>query len=358
MAILVGLFLFAALTTPLAFWVLGSTFSPGTVPTLPPNALIDFAKFYYPQHYFFLDQTLLKQVVGVSLALTTSVVSVLHFRKRYPLLPVIAIFLLSYIAVDAVAHSFFPSRLYLQIHFLRSGTLSFILGSAMLAALTLQSLKDGISTSSFVYAVALLAFHGHLFPITLVVVIFEALRSRTSGRLDELSKGFAAVVAPLSLAGLVVVHVFFTVRLMSQIRPDFANDKELISFCRQAEDLIPEDALVAVPPSLNIRAFLRRNIFVTRKDGAAYLWKKGYELEYLRRLAVVGVQYTPNERDLEKSDREYHDNLEKQLQAMVEDGIDFAIASCEHLEDEGRAILRGYGLCLVKLQTALRGRQV
>ncbi len=130
----------------------------------------------------------------------------------------------------------------------------------------------------------------------------------------------------LALAGILTVAVALNVRLAASVVANEQVTAPLAPLARIGSDVqrtLPRDAVLAVPPGIeSARPFLRRSIYVTLKDGAAYLWNPGYEVEYLRRLSVLHVPYTPGRRpDLRSADREFVRYLPESLPVLEAEGV-------------------------------------
>ena len=62
------------------------------------------------------------------------------------------------------------------------------------------------------------------------------------------------------------------------------------------------------------------------KDGAAYLWEKGYEFEYIRRLKVLGIPYTPGVQFNDSEIRQYFFNsIDNTLASVKQEGVTHVI---------------------------------
>lgn len=87
-----------------------------------------------------------------------------------------------------------------------------------------------------------------------------------------------------------------------------ADVEEIKALAVMVSDKVPENSLFLIPPWYQIRPYLKHGVFVSMKDGAAYLWDKGYEYEYIRRLKVLGIEYTPGVKFNESEIKEYFYN--------------------------------------------------
>ncbi len=72
-----------------------------------------------------------------------------------------------------------------------------------------------------------------------------------------------------------------------------SDQEEIRTLAKKVSDKVPDNALFLIPPWYDVRPYLKHGVYVSMKDGAAYLWNKGYETEYIRRLNVLGIPYTP-----------------------------------------------------------------
>jgi hypothetical protein len=101
----------------------------------------------------------------------------------------------------------------------------------------------------------------------------------------------------LLVIGYVCACLFVTFSSYIAHANDYAEKERAQQEIRALADSIsakvPANALFLIPPWYEIRPQLKHGVFVSMKDGAAYLWDKGYEFEYIRRLKVLGIPYTP-----------------------------------------------------------------
>jgi hypothetical protein len=89
---------------------------------------------------------------------------------------------------------------------------------------------------------------------------------------------------------------------------------------------VPANALFLIPPWYEIRPQLKHGVFVSMKDGAAYLWDKGYEFEYIRRLNVLGIPYTPGiPFDESKVKQYFFNNIVNSLASAGKEGVTHVI---------------------------------
>jgi hypothetical protein len=91
---------------------------------------------------------------------------------------------------------------------------------------------------------------------------------------------------------LFVIHISYSHynRYFSHVETD---QTEIRALAQTVSDKVPKNSLFLIPPWYDVRPYLKHGVFVSMKDGAAYLWAKGYEMEYIRRLRVLGIPYTP-----------------------------------------------------------------
>jgi hypothetical protein len=62
------------------------------------------------------------------------------------------------------------------------------------------------------------------------------------------------------------------------------------------------------------------------QDGGAYFWNKGFEVEFIRRLGVLGIRYTPSiYRDKDTVTREFLENIHPALLRLKTEGVTHAI---------------------------------
>jgi hypothetical protein len=139
-------------------------------------------------------------------------------------------------------------------------------------------------------------------------------------------------------------------------------EAEMRDLARALRPELPEDALVAIDPAYEVRPQLGRGVFVSMKDGAAYLWKPGFELEYLRRLALLGVSYTPGRRyETARVAREFQEGLPASLERLPAEGVSHAIVEADRAPADAVCRRRSAHFCVLELPVersrAVNGRR-
>ncbi|MHC4150124.1 MAG: hypothetical protein ACYSR5_11635, partial [Planctomycetota bacterium] len=385
---------FVVIASPMIVWSYSviSRSSPGDF--LAGKALVDFARFYYPGHYFFLGKPLMtKKVQGLALALLPLAMSFSRGARIQNSLRLTSIILLSYIAAEAAFDHVGATRLFFQLHLLRSDVISYALAVATACALVANLAYEQNQNWALYFIVLAVILHGEyrgaLF-VALFAVTVEHLKERreyiwgigekTAAMCMVLGIAALSVLRPYNKlipalaaapilvllknwrrlsAGLYVVLVIgVTVLLAKDVvrKRDYLVQSrytrvEFDRFCQAASSILPHDALVAVPPSLKVRACLKRSIYVNWKEGAAYLWNKGFEVSYLRRLGNIGVHYTPGVRlSLESSDSTYMRSFRGNAALLKRDGVTHAIIDKNTSAELGAHVLLFSGqYCLIGL---------
>jgi hypothetical protein len=104
------------------------------------------------------------------------------------------------------------------------------------------------------------------------------------------------------------------------------SNAEIERVARSVSEIVPQDALFVIPPTSTIRSRLHRGVYVSMQDGGAYFWNKGFEVEFIRRLGVLGIRYTPSiYRDKDTVTREFLENIHPALLRLKTEGVTHAI---------------------------------
>jgi hypothetical protein len=372
--------------SPTIVWSGSILAAAGLGPAFEGRALVDFAKYYFASHYFFLGKSAWAQSMGLSLACIPIVLSLSSGIRVRHQLAAMATVPLALFCSDAVFEIMGPGRVYFALHVLRSDVFAFALAVAALCAatMTLAVSRNWLAAAYAIGLAAVLAgeFRGALLVSALAVLVeyeqrhIPASETRRWWRTVALraiavcmSVGLAAAAARNPRAtglllcaaapALILVRQWRTVTLAGAVVAAVGggyllwNDgvtrinaiashrlmrAEAEQICLEAARVLPRNALVAIPPSWTVRAFLRRSVYVNYKEGAAYLWSKGFELDYLRRLKNVGVAYTPGVAfDGEKADVAYADAVPKNLAVLRGDGVTHVILDRRHAAQLGSA---------------------
>jgi len=133
---------------PTWVWLAAIARQPAPPGAMSSKAIADFAKFYYPDHYFWSVKTLPEKTAGAILPVVVMILVVALARapghdpdrKTRPQL-VTAGVLIGYVALGAIAASRWPSRFVLELHLFRSDVIGFALAVAMAGAIVVRGLQ-------------------------------------------------------------------------------------------------------------------------------------------------------------------------------------------------------------------------
>jgi hypothetical protein len=385
---------------PTWIWLVAIARQGAPADALSGAALADFAKFYYPDHYFWSVKTAAEKAAGLAIPAVVAILALALRRTSgdgddghtRPLLATAAV-LLGYVVVGAIGASLWPSRFLLELHLFRSDVIAFSLAVALAAALVVRGVRasDPTLTVGGTLLLGALVSGYVLVALPLALLAFVVSAGALSDRRPDRR---VAVVAPLTAATLGVlvlsqsrgtivllamaaVLVFprltawpvtrLTVALgivlvcaakWADLRPTAdpggggrAREAEMRDLAGALRPDLREDALVAIDPAYEVRPQLGRGVFVSMKDGAAYLWKPGFEVEYLRRLALVGVSYTPGRRyDPGLVAREFQEGLPASLARLRGEGVSHAIVEADRAPAGAPCVRRSAHFCVLALR--------
>jgi hypothetical protein len=386
---------------PTWLWLLAIARQPAPPASLSGAALAGFASFYYPYHYFWSVKTLTDKIGGVGLPLIVAMLALGRSVDRrdgetrtQPLL-LAAATLLGYIGAEVVGSRLWPGRFLFDLHLFRSDVIGFSLAVALAAALAaraplsvesptgalrvlvLGALVSGHINASLPLAALLLAVElDHAWPgrIGRLALTGGALLAAGAGAASLLRGPANALLlgcgAGASLLGarpwrpfralvpLCVLLVCLGKWLDLHPSADVAaeqqrqRDAEISDLARALRHKVDEGALFAIPPVYAIRPELARGVFVSMKDGAAYLWKPGFEIEFLRRLAVLGISYTPGVPwDPDRVEREFENALPASLERLRREGVSHVILPSPVVPNGTACMLRSRNFCAVTLES-------
>ncbi len=377
--------IFLLIASPNLYWILSVTGAKATGPYLEGAEIAGFTRYIFPFHFFWSVKSISQKVNGVSLALlpiALSIASIAFKEARLKLDNARWLFIASsisilYIIIGAVGAEAFPSRFILQLHFFRSDVLTYLIAASAIISLILKNAgkKDSLFAALFF---ALAAFLAHQFHVALLIFIWAV----AMGKKSPICRGIA-ILAPVIIVvyGLALAYTgrFFGVpmalaALLSVILKDrsvplqaaisifivisvsfsyymersgvgkegLSLSDEIRLVAKEASAKVPQDATFLIPPNYTVRPFLKRGVFVTMKDGGAFMWAKGYELEYIRRLKLLGITYTPGEfYNEEKVAKEFVAGLGMSLPAMKGEGVGYAILPRTVLKDAPQELIAG-----------------
>jgi len=337
-----NLLVFGLLASPALFRIASVVLEKPPGGSLSGWALYDFVKFYFPFH-FFLDFKNTSQIVnGVALPL---IPLLLAFSGRFlgdhrfrirgeKIMEAASALFFGYLLAGILFSFHFPSRLILGMHFFRSDAVLFPAAVAMLsAALMNETRHDRNLVPMLGAALAAVLFQYFAASLALLVAIaaVKFLKERHPALCGP--SGYPALYRALCGAFLLLLAPLAVAESVAFKKEHDGNWKglndataEMERISRAASKAVPRDALFAIPPACYLRTHLRRGVYVSMHDGAAFFWKKGYEIEYLRRLRVCGIGYTPGVfRDAGRVTDEYLKNLPASLSRLKREGVTHAL---------------------------------
>lgn len=369
--------IFLLIASPNLYWILSVTGAKATGPYLEGAEIADFTRYIFPFHFFWSVKSISQKVNGVSLALlplALSIASIAFKEARLKLdnarwLLIASVISLLYIFAGAVGAEAFPSRFILQLHFFRSDVLIYLIAASALISLILKNAgkKDNLLA---VMLFALAAFLAHQFHVALLIFIWAVVMEKKSpicrwaailapviiviyglalaytGRFFGVPMALAAVFLAIfkdrnvalqaAISFFIVISVSFSYYMERAVvgkeGPSLSDEIRVVA--KEASAKVPKDAAFLIPPNYTVRPFLKRGVFVTMKDGGAFMWAKGYELEYIRRLKLLSITYTPGKfYDEEKVSEEFISGLGSSLPAMKGEGVGYAILPRTALKD-------------------------
>lgn len=333
---------FGLLASPTLFQIASVVLGKSAGEALSGQPLYDFAKYFFPFHFFLYSKNLSQIVNGIALpfiplllAFSGRFLGTHRFRfRRDKDMEVPAAMFFGYLAAGIFFSSHFPSRLILGMHFFRSDAVLFPMAVAMLsAALMNESPRDRSLVPMIAAALAAALFH--YFAASLAVLVGTAAIKFLKERRPALCgpSWCPAAYRVLSVVfGLLLVFLTFKGFADFKVEHDGnwkrLNDAtaEIEWIARAASKTVPRDALFVIPPACYLRPHLKRGVYVSMHDGAAFFWEKGFEVEYLRRLRVSGIGYTPGVfRQADKVTDEFLASLPASLPVMKRAGVTHAL---------------------------------
>lgn len=383
---------------PTVVWVGSSIIQASPVPSLSGQALADFAKYNFPYHFFWSFKTFWTQLNGLAIPGLLLLLVILS-KISHPIRPafphqkeigIAAFVLLGYIVVGAIGIETIPSRILFQLHLFRSDVLGFTILIVSLVAWggnICVRYPSSRLCSMFWVTLLVTIFHRFVFSglilasIVLFIVIDQYAHKYSSplrwmvggsyllisvflfwkGKIQESIFFLIAGSLMLSeeqwlerwrigvLAGMVMWGLWGNLTDYRQ-RVDFQQsayqmeNTQINQLARMAYTLTPSESLFLIPPIYLCRASLHRGVYLSMKDGSAYLWKKGAELEYLRRLRVVGITYTPGQPyQRERVYQEFLEHLPSSLPQVKAEGVTHVILPKIALKKSPSELLAEYG---------------
>ena len=334
--------IFAILASPTLLWFIAVILEPPAGDSLSGWALFDYAKFYFPFHYFLSVKTLSQIVNGITIPAIPLLITVSNkflggnrFRIAGEKELLIAAIMSSVYLVAGIFFSFnFPSRFILGLHFFRSDAIAFPIAISILLAILIN---NAINDKNFlpIYVAALVSSLDQHIAVSLAIISSLATVKYIKEHHSDIFKPVTHSLPYFVLSSISILL------LISYMGISFVNFKkqhdidskqldnstaEIERVARSVSEIAPRDALFVIPPTNYIRSHLHRGVYVSMHDGGAYFWKKGFEVEFIRRLRVLGINYTPGifwNRDAVT--KEFLGNIHPALLRLKTEGVTHAI---------------------------------
>jgi len=376
--------LFLLCASPTLYWIVFALHGRPAGSYMTGFAIADFSKYYFPGHFFWTLKSFRDKINGISI-ITTPLTLALSgfvikdtvfncFRKKEVLIA--SLVTLSYLIIGALSVEMFPARLFFQLHLFRSDIIIYLVALSFLLSLLLTEELQPFTRLMIVAGIAEYVtnafFKAQLFVLWAIViegaryykakdsftkvinllflVILCVLFARTGYRelillvpfflYYLIRKGQTMAVknnrflefSPRYLLAVGYLCVFVFVIYASYIvRTDYYSEKEteqqeIRALADRVSYKVPANALFLIPPWYEIRPYLEHGVFLSMKDGAAYLWEKGYEFEYIRRLKVLGIPYTPGVQFNDSEIRQYFfKSIDNTLAGVRQEGVTHVI---------------------------------
>lgn len=329
---------------------------------------------------------------------------------------VIAAVLAGYIAIGVAAVDWLPSRLAFQLHLFRSDALGYCILISSLGALLLSpyplrcaplpvqggglpaesaigrlSVRHESQTCWVLLLLLLVVIHSFsLAALVAAILVLETFNPKLPRALRApaaalLRLGLIAIVVALLLKGktesgaflafvtgalifsgslgrwwgrigIVALcgYVLFVQAGLWKVTERGRGFRALSRMAAVARDLTPPEACFLLPPSANCRTQLQRGVYEVLKDGAAFLWEKGFETEFIRRLAVMGIAYTPgrpyNRREIELA---WIRGLNRSLPSVKKEGVTHVILPEHIVPPQARTLAATEGYRLLAIDAAI-----
>lgn len=366
--------------------------------------LSQFAKYIYPHHFFWSMKGIGAKTNGISLFFVPLTLIVTNMNsaekasdiigKKEVLLATTLLFL--YTIVGAVAAEIFPSRTVFQLHLFRCDTIGFLLSLSILLAVSLDALQRESYERCVVLFLALAALLNHQFLVAVGILLLWEVHMRIGMQRNVIGHTFEITANILMFASLIylflygkekyfitmcVVVLLFNARrfsipfiacliciglyvtLISYIHyserkyrmPEGRVNNEMQLLAADVASKVNGNSLFVIPPNYMIRSFLKHGVYLSMKDGSAYLWSKGYEREFLRRLGVLGIDYVPGKQfRSEDIERRFLDNVRNGLVLLKGEGVTHLILPVKVLPREpDRFVERSKNFVVLDINSAL-----
>jgi len=363
--------IFAILASPTILWIFSVLLGPTSDRLLTGQALYDYAKYYFPFHYFWSVKTLSQKLNGVALSFLPLLLAVsnrflggnrFHFACEKEL-RIASVVMFGYVAAGIFFSFCLPSRLILNLHFFRSDALLFPIAVSLLAAILINRCENDRYLLP-IHAAALVASLCHDFAASLALISSAAGVKYMKERYPDQCRPAASSFPYSILSGIflltLIVYLgisFVDFKKHHDIRWKSINDSnaEIEQVARSVSEIAPRNALFVVPPVCYLRSHLQRGVYISMHDGGVYMWKKGFELEYIRRLRVLGIRYTPgfwwNRSTVTK---EFEENIHSALLRTKAEGVTHAILPSSTVRNIPKSpILRSENFFVLDIDTAI-----
>jgi len=389
---------------PTFLWIFSIFREPDNI-MLSGSALTDFAKYYFPHHYFWSLKSFWQKSQGLSIPVLLFLLTFINIFVQKPFIKshnqksifISSFILLGYIFVGIIILDYFPSRFSLQLHLFRSDVLSFTILISLLGAMFLNTLMYHELSNSAMMLLTSCVVLVHDFRLAVVILgIYFCYNLVTRYAQHKLFiknlfyfclllisllliyKGkwevFIFYISTLSfimireyfsrIARIILIIPAFLLFLFSNVQYYYKlpkqteykiNSKQIDHIAQIAQQVTPSDALFLIPPIYSCRSYLQRGVYVSMRDGAAYLWQKGYELKFLRRLAILGIVYTPGmEFQREQVYKEFMENLYVSIPKLKLEGVTHVILpKRDNCNQKFKLIVEDKDFCLMTIDNAL-----
>jgi len=334
--------IFAILASPTLLWIIAVILEPPAGDLLSRWALYDYAKYYFPFHYFLSVKTPSQIVNGIAIPAIPLLITVSNKflgGNRFRIagekeLLIASIMFSGYIIAEIFFSFYFPSRFILGLHFFRSDAIAFpIVISLLLAILINNAINDKHLLP--IYAAAFVSSLNHYIAVSLAIIFSLAtvkyIKERHPDKFKPVTHSLPYFI--LSLISILLLISYMGISFVNFKKQHDIDWKQLDNsiaeierVARSVSEIAPRDALFVIPPPNHIRSHLHRGVYVSMHDGGAYLWKKGFEVEFIRRLRVLGISYTPGiywNRDAVT--KEFLENIHPALLRLKSEGVTHAI---------------------------------
>ena len=170
--------IFTILASPTLLWIIVVILEPAAVDSLSGWALYDYAKFYFPFHYFLSVKSPLQIINGIAIPAIPLLITVSNKylgvnRVRIACekeLLIASIMLSGYLIAGIFFSYYFPSRLILGLHFFRSDAIAFPITVSLLLAILINNATNEKNLLP-IYVAAPVFFLNHYISVSLAIII-------------------------------------------------------------------------------------------------------------------------------------------------------------------------------------------